>query len=148
MTQNLAEILLLVPTALCTGFVIFVAGVIQGTMNDMDEAIFKNFLGMLTKHAFRSPYAIIVSTITFVGMFPYFFYYGFSNWWFTAGLILWVVTSIISKATVLPVYKRVATLESSETTQLGNERRKLHKLNILRASLSFASVILMIIGLV
>ena len=44
MTQTFVEILLLVPTALCAGFVIFVAGVIQGVMNDLDEAAFKRFL--------------------------------------------------------------------------------------------------------
>lgn len=148
MTQTLAEILLLVPTALCTGFVIFVAGVIQGTMDDMDEATFKRFLDKLTKHAMRSPYAIGVSSITFVGMIPYFIYYGTSNWWFTAGLILWVLTSIVSKVTVLPVYKRIAILESNDTTRLRDERRKLHNLNILRAMLSFATVVLMTIGFI
>ncbi len=48
MTQTLVEILLLVPTALCAGFVIFVAGVIQGVMNDLDEAAFKRFLILMT----------------------------------------------------------------------------------------------------
>jgi hypothetical protein len=43
MTQTFVEILLLVPTALCAGFVIFIAGVIQGVMNDLDEATFKLF---------------------------------------------------------------------------------------------------------
>lgn len=148
MTQTFAEILLLVSTALCAGFVIFVAGVIQGIMDDMDEAMFKSFLDELTKHALRSPYAIGVSSITFVGMIPYFIYYGASNWWFTAGLILWVVTSIVSKVTVLPIYKRVATLESSDMTRLRDERRKLHRMNILRATLSFATIVLMVIGLI
>jgi hypothetical protein len=64
MTQTFVEILLLVPTALCAGFVIFVAGVIQGVMNDLDEAEFKRFLTLLKTHALRSPYAIGVSSIT------------------------------------------------------------------------------------
>jgi hypothetical protein len=63
MTQTLVEILLLVPTALCAGFVIFVAGVIQGVMNDLDEAEFKRFLTLLKTRALRSPYAIGVSSI-------------------------------------------------------------------------------------
>ena len=44
MTQTFVEILLMVPAALCAGFVIFLAGVIQGVMNDMDEDTFKRFL--------------------------------------------------------------------------------------------------------
>jgi hypothetical protein len=39
MTQTFVEILLLVPAALCAGLVIFVAGVIQGVMNDLDNPL-------------------------------------------------------------------------------------------------------------
>lgn len=117
-------------------------------MNDVDEATFKRFLTELYKHALRSPYAIGVSSITFVGMIPYFIYYGFSNWWFVAGLFLWVITSIVSKSTNLPIYNRVFALKSSDVTQLREERRKLQSANILRATLSFASVVLMVIGLI
>ena len=158
MTQTFAEILLLVPTALSAGFIMFVAGVIQGVMNDVDEATFKRFLTELVKHALRSPYAITVASITFVGMIPYWIFYGFSNWWFTAGLILWVVTSTVSKYTTIPIYtrvtglaitgfKKVPAIESNDVTHLREERRKLQKMNILRAALSFATVVLMVIGL-
>ena len=148
MTQTFVEILLLVPTALCAGFVIFIAGVIQGVMNDLDEAAFKRFLTLLKTRALRSPYAIGVSSITFVGMVPYFFYYGFSNRWFTAGLVLWVITSIVSKSTALPIYARVEALESSDVARLKEERRKLQIANIWRATLSLASVVLLVIGFV
>ena len=148
MTQTFAEILLLVPTALCAGFVIFVAGVIQGVMNDLDEATFKRFLTLLKTRALRSPYAIGVSSITFVGMVPYFICYGFSNRWFTAGLVLWVITSIVSKSTALPIYARVEALESSDAARLNEERRKLQTANRLRATLSLASVFLMAVGFV
>jgi len=47
MNQTLFEILLLVPTALCTGFLLFIAGVIQAVMNDVDEATFKRLLDIL-----------------------------------------------------------------------------------------------------
>lgn len=113
MTQTFAEILLLVPTALCAGFVVFLAGVIQGVMNDLDEATFKRFLTLLHTRALKSPYAIGVSSITFVGMVPYFIYFGFSNKWFASGLFLWIIASIVSKATALPIYARVDVIESS-----------------------------------
>jgi hypothetical protein len=117
-------------------------------MNDLDEAAFKRFLTLLKTRALRSPYAIGVSSITFVGMVPYFIYYGFSNRWFTAGLVLWVITSIVSKSTALPIYARVDALESSDAARLNEERRKLQIVNIGRATLSFASVVLMVIGFV
>ena len=159
MNQTLFEILLLVPTALCTGFLLFIAGVIQAVMNDVDEATFKRLLGVLVKHALRSPYAITVSSITFVGMIPYWIIYGFSNWWFSAGLIMWVIASIVSKYMVLPIYARVAglaspgfkevpELKSTDVAQLREERRKLQRANIIRATLSFSAVVLMVIGLI
>jgi hypothetical protein len=146
MTRTFAETLLIIPAVLNTGFLMFIAGVIQGVMNDMDEAAFKRFLTVLYKHALKSPYAVTVASITFVGMVPYFIFYGFHNWWFTAGLVLWVVASIVSKSFNLPIYKRVFALESSDVVRLKEERRKLQSANILRATLSFASVVLMVIG--
>ncbi|MCK9400686.1 MAG: hypothetical protein M0Q51_11930 [Bacteroidales bacterium] len=146
MTQTFAEILLLVPSTLCTGFLIFIAGVIQRVMNDLDEATFHRFLKLLDKRAMRSLYAVGVSSITFVGMIPYWIFYGFDNWWFSAGLILYTVASIISKSFNLPIYKRIFALESSDTDRLSEERRKLQSANILRATIQFASIILMVIG--
>lgn len=146
MTRTFAEILLLVPSTLCTGFLIFIAGVIQKVMNDMDEATFHRFLILLEKRAVRSPYAVGVSTITFVGMIPYWIFYGFHNWWFSAGLILYTVASIISKSFNLPIYKRIFALESNDAARLGEERRKLQSANIMRATIQFASIVLMVIG--
>lgn len=147
MTQTFAEILLLVPSALCTGFLIFIAGVIQGVMNDMEEGTFQHFMRLLDKHAMRSPYAITVSSITFVGTIPYFIFYGFHNWWFSAGIILFWVASIISKSFNLPIYKRIFALESSDVVQLREERGKLQGANLLRATIQSASIVLMVIGL-
>lgn len=147
MSQTFAEVLLTIPAAMCTGFVIFVAGVIQAIMNDQDEADFKRFLVMLKNKALRSPFAIGISSVTFAGMIPYFIVYRFGNTWFTAGLAMWVIASTVSKITVLPIYARVESLDSSETFQLAEERRKLHRANILRATLSALSVLLMTAGL-
>jgi hypothetical protein len=147
-TQTLVEILLLVPTAFCAGFVVFIAGVIQGVMNDLDEAAFKRFLTLLHTRALRSPYAIGVSSITFLGMIPYFIFYGVGNRWFTAGLVMWVIASIVSKATALPIYARVDAISASDAAQLREERRKLQRANILRAALSSASVVLMVFGFI
>jgi hypothetical protein len=89
-----------------------------------------------------------VSSITFLGMIPYFIFYGVSNRWFTAGLVIWVIASIVSKATALLIYARVDVIEASAVALLKEERRKLRTANIVRASLSFVSVVLMVIGFV
>jgi len=146
MTRTFAEILLLVPSALCTGFLMFIAGVIQSVMNEMDEAGFKHFMTLLYKHAIRSPYAIGISTVTFIGAIPYFIYYGFDNRWFTAGIILYTIASIVSKSLNLPIYKRIFALESTDTVKLAAERRKLQRANIIRATIQFASIVVMMIG--
>lgn len=147
MSQRRAELLLLVPSTLCTGFLLFIAGVVQKVMNGLDEATFQRFLNLLVKHAESSPYAISVSTIPFVGAVPYFIYYRLSNLWFSAGLVLFTVASITSKILVLPIYKRVSELESDDVAQLGEERLKLQNANRVRAAVQVASNVLMIIGL-
>ena len=147
MTQRRAEMLLLVPSTLCTGFLLFIAGVVQKVMNDLYEAAFQRFLNLLVKHAERSPYAISVSTVPFVGAFPYFIYYRLSNLWFSAGIVVFTVASIVSKILVLPIYKMVSELDSSDTAQLGEERRKLQNANRVRAAFQAVSTVLMVIGL-
>ncbi|MHB8897036.1 MAG: hypothetical protein ACYC99_17935 [Candidatus Geothermincolia bacterium] len=147
MTQRRAEMLILIPSTLCTGFLLFIAGVVQKVMNDLDEATFQRFLNLLVKHAERSPYAIGVSTVPFIGAIPYFIYYRLSNLWFSAGIVLFTVASIVSKILVLPIYKRVPEIDSDGTAQLSEERHKLQKANRIRAAIQAVSTVLMVIGL-
>lgn len=158
MTQKFAEVLLLVPAAMAAGFMLFVADVVQSTMDDMEAAEFKRFLGSLVAHATRSPVAILASTITFAGMFPFWYFYGLNNLWFTVGLILWVITSAVSKQMSLPIYSRVTgrkfpaykarpEIDATDAAALEKERRELRKANLVRGALSLASVAAMVIGL-
>jgi hypothetical protein len=157
-TQQFAEVLLLFPAAMAAGFMLFVADVVQSTMDDMEAAEFKRFLASLVAHATRSPVAILASTITFVGMFPYWYFYGVNNLWFTVGLILWVITSAISKQMSLPIYSRVTgrkfpaykarpEIDAADAAALEKERHKLRRANLVRGALSLASVAAMVIGL-
>ena len=147
MSQNFAEILLLVFSVAFASFTIFVAGILQNIMCDMDEAAFQNFWGLIGKHAAKSPYMLIISLITFVGTIPYFIFYGFNNWWFTAGIALFWIASVVSKSVSLPIYKRVFALDSRDAKGLREERIKLGKGSKLRALLNFAAIVLMVIGL-
>lgn len=146
MTREFAEILLLVPSTLSTGFLMFIAGVLQNVMNDLDPSAFQRFLKLLEKRAVHSVYAVSVSSVTFAGMIPYWIYFGFDNVWFSAGLILYTIASIISKSFNLPIYKRIFALDNSDKINLEIERKKLQKANLLRATIQFTSILLMVLG--
>ena len=145
MTRTLAEVLLLIFTTLCAGYVMFVATVLQPVMNELDEAAFGRFVPSLYRHATRSVYAVGSSTLPFVAMIPYFIVYRLEHPWFVAGLACFTLASIMSKIMNLPVYGRIAALRSDEVAKLGEERRKLQTANNVRAVISLASVILMAI---
>ena len=147
MTRTFTEILILIPTTLAAGFLLAVAGVIQKVMNNLDETTFKHFLALLEHHAMRSPFALSVSLLTSIAAIPYWIYFGFGHWWFTAGLILWFVAATLGKVLNLPIYKKVKELSDSQTEALNAERQKLQTANDVRAWLTFASVVLMVISL-
>jgi hypothetical protein len=148
MNQTLAETLLFVSVATNAALLIFIAGVLQKVMNDMDELAFKHFLGSLYRHSVRSPFMNTVLTIPFLGAIPYFYFYGFSNRWITAGLALWLVAGCISKMIKIPIYKTVAALESGDVARLSRERQKLNAGNMLQAILNFVAAVLMTVAFI
>ena len=145
MTQTFAEVLILIPSTLTTGYLMFVATVLQRVMNDLDEATFGRFVPLLLRKATRSVYAVVSSSITFVAMIPYFIFYGFRHWWFTAGLVFFVLSSVAGKLLNLPIYSRIAALGSDDVAPLKEERRKLQSANWVRTLLCFVSTVLMAI---
>ena len=147
MTRTFAEILILVPTVLESGLLMFVAEAIQRIMNDMEPAEFKRFLTQLEYRATRSPTAFSVSLLTTIASIPYWIFFGFGHWWFTAGLVMWWVAGTCSKIFNLPIYNRVKALDESQTEELARACRKLQPANYVRAYLTFGSVVLMVVGL-
>jgi hypothetical protein len=117
-------------------------------MNDMDEPAFKHFLGSLYRHSARSPFMHTVLTIPFLGAIPYFYLYGFSNRWITAGLALWLVAGRISKMIKVPIYKTVAALESGDVARLSGERQRLNAGNMLQAILNFVAAAFMTVAFI
>ncbi|WP_407310658.1 hypothetical protein [Desulfosporosinus sp. SB140] len=147
-TKTFIEIVIMIPTTLAAGFLLAVSGVIQKVMNDLDEVSFKYFLTRLEYRAMRSPFAMSVSLISSIAAIPYWIIYGFNNWWYTAGLVMWFVAAIASKILNMPIYKKIKELTNSQTEELKNERRKLQTANNIRAWLTFISVILMVISFI
>lgn len=146
--QTSLEVLLLVCTSLTTGFVAFATGPFQKIMEKGDVAAFKKLLSELTDSALKSFFLLGFSLATLLGMIAYWVLYGFGNLWFSAGLILWILTSVISKMTRLPIYERVKVMESTEVDKLKEERRKLHFTGILSLALTLAIIVLMLIGVI
>lgn len=143
MNETSAEVLILIINAIGAGILLFIAGVLQKVMNDMDEPAFKRFLNALDKTAMSNPFAVTVATLPIIAAVFYFAFYGFSHRWFTAGFIAWLIGSGITKVTNMPVYKWVGDPKNNNPEELRKQRRRLQLGNNLRAWLTFASVVLM-----
>jgi hypothetical protein len=143
MNETTAEILILAINALGAGILLFIAGVLQKIMNDMDEATFKNFVNALDRTAMSNPFAVTVATLPIIAAVLYFPVYGFDHWWFSAGLIVWLIGSAITKITNMPVYKWLGDPNNTDPEQLRQKRRTLRLGNNWRAWVTFVSVVLM-----
>ena len=149
MTRAFTEILILVLNIASADSLAFMAGSLQKVMNNMDEAAFQSFLKQLHRSLHRSPYQLVTSTLPVVAFIPYFIIFGFTNWWFTAGAIVFVAASVfVSKPIILPTYRKIYnSLASSDTAGLREWRRKLQTRNRFRAVIQFVSDALMVIGM-
>ena len=143
MNQNLAEILLFAFVAINAAVLMFIAGVLRRVMNDLDGPAFKHFLGSLYRHSTHSAFMITIFTIPLVGAIPYFYLYGFKNWWITVGLAIWLISGSIGKMIKLPVFKAVSALDGDDTDRMNTERQKLNSGNMLQAALNFVAAALM-----
>jgi hypothetical protein len=147
MTKTLAETLLFTSVAINAALLIFFAGVFRKMMNSIDEAEFKKLTELLVRYSSKSPFMIIVLNLPLLGVIPYYFFYGFGNWWITAGIALWLVAGTISKIFKLPVYKAISVLKSDDVVQLKKQRYKLDKGNQFQAILYSVAVVIMVFGL-
>jgi hypothetical protein len=147
MTRSFAETLLFASVTSNAALLLFFAGVFAKMMNAVDEATFKNSTELLVRYSSKSPFMIIVLNLPLIGAIPYCYFYGFSNWWITAGIALWLVAGSVSKMLKLPVYKAVATLKNDDIVQLKEARSKINNGNLLQAALYSVAVIVMAFGL-
>lgn len=147
MTKTFIEALLFASVAINAALLLFFAGVYRKMMNALDEAIFKDLTDLLVRYSSKSPFMIITLTIPLIGAIPYYYFYGFGNWWITSGLGLWLVAGNIAKMLKLPVYKAIATLTNDDVVQLKEARHKMNMGNIFQAVLYSTATILMAIGL-
>jgi hypothetical protein len=138
------EAAILAINALGAGILLFVSGVVQPIMNDMDEPAFKKFALTLVNTATGDPFAITIGTIPIFAVVLYFVTYGFAHWWFTAGIALWMVGSSITKITNLPVYRWIRDPRNVNPEELRRKRHTLQLGNNWRAWITLLSVIAMV----
>jgi hypothetical protein len=143
MTQSVAEVFILAINALGAGLLMFVAGVVQKIMNELDELEFKRFLNQLDKAAMSDPFAVTIATLPIIAAVVYFLAFGFGHWWFTAGILMWLVGGTVTKVTNMPIYHWVADPNNTDQEELGKQRHKLQLANNARAWLTLGSVALM-----
>jgi hypothetical protein len=147
MPKTFVEILLFALIATNATLLIFIAGVLRQIMNDMNESEFTYFIGSLFNHSEKSPFMITILNIPAIIAIPYFYFYGFNNWWLTAGLALWFVAGIISKIYKLPIYKAIKELNRDKGVRFEEIRHKINMGNIFQAIFYSVSVVLMAFGL-
>ena len=147
MTKSLIEALLFASVAINAALLIFFAGVYRKMMNALDEATFKNLTDLFVRYSSKSPFMIIMLTVPLIGAIPYYYFYGFGNWWITSGLGLWLVAGNIAKVFKLPVYKAIAALSNDDVAQLKEARHKMNIGNLFQAVLYTAATVLMAFGL-
>ena len=143
MPRSTAEVLILTINALGAGILLFVAGVVQKIMDDMDVLAFKRFAKSLGHAAMTNAFAVTIATLPIIAAVAYFAAYGFSQWWFTAGFVAWIIGSSITKIGNMPVYKWIADPHNTDPEELRRQRRRLGVANNWRAWITLASVILM-----
>ena len=147
MTKIFIEALLFASVAINAALLIFFAGVYRKMMNALDEAAFKNLTELLIRYSSKSAFMIVILNIPLIGAIPYYYLYGFGNWWITSGLVLWLLAGSIAKTLKLPVYKAIASLKNNDVVQLKEARRKMNMGNILQATLYAVATILTAIGI-
>lgn len=147
MTKVFIEALLFASVAINAALLIFFAGVYRKMMNALDEAAFKNLTELLIRYSSKSAFMIIILNIPLIEAIPYYYLYGFGNWWITSGLGLWLVAGSIAKTLKLPVYKAIASLKNEDVVQLKEARKKMNMGNLLQAALYSVATILMALGI-
>ncbi len=123
MSQSEAEVLILTINALGAGILMFVAGVVQKTMDQLAPPDFKRFANQMGRSAMTDPFAVTVATLPIIATVLYFVRYGFKHRWFTAGLAAWLVGSSITKVTNMPIYERLTDASYNDAAALLEDRR-------------------------
>jgi hypothetical protein len=143
MSQLEAEVLILTINALGAGLLMFISGVLQKIMNQLEELEFKRFVNLLDHTAMADPFAVTVATLPILAAIGYFIAFGFNHWWFIAGIAVWAIGSAMTKVVNMPIYQWLTDSNNTDPEEIRQQRRKLEFGNRIRAWTTLGSVILM-----
>ena len=125
MSEAAVEAIILAINALGCGILLFVSGVAQKIMNDMEPLEFKKFMNLLGRAAMSDPFTVAIATIPLFAIVYYFVAFGFAHGWFAAGIVIWMIGASITKITNLPIYNWLGKPENADLEELREKRRML-----------------------
>jgi hypothetical protein len=143
MNETAVEAIILAINALGAGILLFVSGVAQRMMNELEPVEFKKFENALGRTAMMDPFAVAIATIPIFAVIYYFLAFGSKHTWFTAGIVVWMIGSSVTKVVNLPTYNWVGDAKNVDPEELKKKRHMLGLGNAWRAWLTLCSVILM-----
>ena len=123
MSEAAVEAFILAINALGCGILLFVSGVAQKIMNDMEPLEFKKFMNLLGRAAMSDPFTVAIATIPLFAIVYYFVAFGFAHGWFAAGIVIWMIGASITKITNLPIYNWLGKPENADLEELREKRR-------------------------
>jgi len=141
------ETLLFATVAINAALLIFIADILGKMMNAVDQLTSKNLITLMVKFSSKSPFVILILNVPLLIAIPYYWIYGFGNWWITGGLVLWLVAGSLSKVYKLPVYQKLAALQSSSISEIEEQHRKFDNGNVFQAILYFLATIVIAFGI-
>jgi hypothetical protein len=148
MIQSAYETVLFALVSMNAAVLLFIAGVVRKTMNDLDGPAFQQFVGSLARHSSKSPFMITILNIPAIVAIPYCYRYGLGNRWIVSGLAVWLIAGLLAKAFKLPIYRALVVMKSHQVTQRDIARKKLNAGNLFQAVMYAVATCLMTVNFI
>lgn len=145
--ELLFKISFLILSALFAGVTLFLSTVLRATFNALTK---EQYYDVFSKIIVNGRKSIVISMIVLIPIliFSAYLIYGFRNWFFIIGALLYVLGSLVSSRLINePLYTQLLEANINDQAELFRLRGLLNKGNITRAIFSLFSVILVGISL-
>ena len=140
--ELLFKISFLMLSALFAGVVLFLATVLRSTFNALTE---EQYYAVFSKIIVMGRKSIAINTIVLIPILIFVAYliYGFRNWLFIIGALLYILGSFVSSRLINePAYKQLLETDINDPAALARIRGLLNKGNITRAIFSLFGTVL------
>jgi uncharacterized membrane protein len=140
--ELLFKISFLFLAALFAGVVLFLSSVLQTTFNALTE---EQYHAVFSKIIVTGRKSIVINTIVLIPIliFAAYLIYGFRNWFFIVGALLYILGSFVSSILINePAYRQLLEANIQDQAELFRIRSLLNKGNITRSILSLLGTVL------